>query len=350
MASPGSALRIGIAGLGFGRAVHLPALQALPGVEIAGVFGRNPVRVAAAAAAAGVPGFTDLDGWLEASRDGVTVALPPDVGAPVVAAALQRGRAVLAEKPLAASLATAAQLVALADGRTTAMDFQFAELESFGRLKAELAGAVMGPVRHVHLLWLTHSYAQRSRQWSWKTDAERCGGALSMLGSHALFLAEWLFGAVTGVHCRTDPRWSGSFAPDDGARPADDLVHLHLELASGACLSAVIGSANPGMSRHTWTVVCDGGSYVLDNTSRDYMSGFTLESRAADDRVTALAADPPLPGVDGRLVAFGRLATRFAAAIRDRVPCAPDFAAGHRVQALIAASHASAAQGRVIAL
>jgi predicted dehydrogenase len=65
MSSAGRPLRIGIAGIGFGAAVHLPALRACPGVEVAALCASTQARAAAAASRLGVPvGVGDVDSLL----------------------------------------------------------------------------------------------------------------------------------------------------------------------------------------------------------------------------------------------------------------------------------------------
>ena len=48
-------MRVGVVGLGFGAAVHVPALRRLEGVEVVALAGSNRAGAEEAAAAAGVP-------------------------------------------------------------------------------------------------------------------------------------------------------------------------------------------------------------------------------------------------------------------------------------------------------
>ena len=129
-------MRIGVAGLGFGAAVHVPALQQIPGVEVVGLSGTDLERTqreaeqrGVAAACVGINELIDLD------VDALTLALPPDVNEEAAAVALAAGIPVFSEKPLAASSPGAESLAIAAGTTTTGIDFEFAELETFRALK-----------------------------------------------------------------------------------------------------------------------------------------------------------------------------------------------------------------------
>lgn len=341
-------LRIGVAGLGFGAAVHVPGFRAVPDVEVAALAGSTVERARVAADRLGVPkAVGDALDLVDMDLDAVSLALPPDRQPRVAAAALARGMAVLCEKPLADTLDAAASLAARAARYVTAVDFQFAELATFRALHGILASGRLGAVRSVQVVWLSQSFAHSRRAWSWKLEDGR-GGALNLLGSHLLYLAELLFGPATEASAMLDRRATCALAPE-GAAPADDLVQLRLRLGGGVALLATISNACPGLATHCWTVACERGTAVLSNTSRDHMGGFSLTIFPAEGPPEAPIGEPAAHG-DGRLPPFVRLAERFAEAVRSGTPMRPDFAAGLRVQELIEAVRRSAARMAPIAV
>jgi predicted dehydrogenase len=336
-------MRIGVAGLGFGAAVHVPALQALSNVEVVGVAGRNAERTQVAAKKLGVAHATaSVHELLDLGLDAITLALPPDQVAAAARAALSRGVAVLCEKPLGLYKEEALELAQLAHGHVTAMDFIFSELDTFIRLKEIVDSGSLGVVRHAHVLWLTESWAHRSRNWSWKTDATQGGGAGTLFGMHLYFLAEWLFGPASSVIAHASRSNCADFAPI-GAHPAEDLIHCATQHESGTSWAATFGNANPGLSVHRWTVVFDLGHVVLENIGRDYTDGFVLNVHPIC-KAPSQHFESKIKG-DGRLIPFGRLAKRFINGVRFVTPVFPDFAAGARVQQFDAAVRASAASG-----
>lgn len=330
-----SQLRFGVAGLKFGAAVHLPALLSLPDVKVTTIAGRRVDEARKVAARFDIRNVAESwESLLENDLDAVTFALPPLENERACEAALRKGIAVLSEKPLAGSVEAARRLRSLAEGITNAMDFQFAELEAFQRLYGLLASKQLGETRHVQITWLTESYAQKHKIWSWKTDRQRAGGVTTLLGSHLFYLLEWLLGEIQELQCRTSHAATALFAPE-GSEPADDTVDLWATHASGITSSATYGNAAPSGPGHRWECICDRGMITLENKTTDYMAGFELtvktDAGAQTDRW-----DSPTPGEDGRLAPFRSLALRFAQAVRTGVPMQPDFAAGARVQELMA--------------
>jgi predicted dehydrogenase len=327
---------VGIAGAGFGAAIHAPALRAIPGVEIVAIAASTRDRADSVAARLGVPiGCVGVAELLAQNLDAVALALPPLANEEAVAAALDADLAILAEKPLALSAERAAAFAARAGGRTATVDFEFRELASFVACKQLVDSGALGAVRRVSVAWQTRSATMKNRVWSWKTDAAQGGGVITLLGTHALYLLEFLFGAITHIAGHSEARLTAGFAPP-GATAAEDTTEWSFDFASGAHGTALITNAGPEQPLHRWEVEFERGNAVLENTGWDYMAGFTFTARDESGRIITTAAEPRSPE-DGRLPPFRRLAERFVSAARERRPCQPDFAAGARVQSLIAA-------------
>lgn len=95
-------MRITVVGLGLaGRTLHLPALQRLDGVEVVAAADPDPQ----ARAGLGVPAFAAWREALAVPSDAVVVASPPETHAEIATAALEAGRHLYLEKPVATSLA-----------------------------------------------------------------------------------------------------------------------------------------------------------------------------------------------------------------------------------------------------
>lgn len=113
-------LAIGIVGLGHVAGHQIAALDRTRGVRLAALCDRDPAK--RALAPEGVPFHTDLDRFLvEAEVDVVVVSVPPSSHVPVARTALEAGRDVLVEKPLATDLGEIDALRAVAEthGRLT---------------------------------------------------------------------------------------------------------------------------------------------------------------------------------------------------------------------------------------
>jgi predicted dehydrogenase len=339
-------IRIGIAGLGFGRDVQLPAFRDIPGVRVTGLLGSNPVRAARLTQETGVPVLIDVERWLDLGFDAVSVALPPVEMERVCEAAIARGLPVFAEKPLGTCGAAAHALVKSAAGRLTAVDFEYAELETFQVLRAILDQKQIGEVRHVAITWLAESWAHRRGGSSWKLDARQGGGVLNLVVTHLFFMLEVLLQGVDRLTAHLDNRITARI--DCGSTPpAEDLAHVTIKHSDGVTSSIVCSNSSPGVLMHRWVVVCDRGTALLENSSSNDVTGFTLTVCGSDGRVLHHCKEPKAAG-DGRIPLFRRIAERFVVAVRTGGECRPAFSEAARVADLVDATRLAASSGRCI--
>src|SRR5438067_2154955 len=123
-------VRIGVIGAGALGYHHVRILRDVPGARLIGFFESRPERASAVAQELGVEAFDRLENLLDAV-DAATVAVPTPAHYEVAKAALARGKHLLIEKPLAATLVEADELIALAK-RTGAL-IQTGHVERFNR-------------------------------------------------------------------------------------------------------------------------------------------------------------------------------------------------------------------------
>jgi len=115
VSAPGTRLNVGVVGVGHLGRHHARLLAAMPGVNLVGVADLVADRAqAAAAAAAPAEALTDFRALL-GRVDAVSVAVPTVDHLAVARPFLERGIAVLVEKPIAVSVAEAEEMVALAE-------------------------------------------------------------------------------------------------------------------------------------------------------------------------------------------------------------------------------------------
>jgi predicted dehydrogenase len=122
--------RVGVIGAGALGYHHVRLLRELPGVEFVGFFDLRPERAAQVSAELGVPAFATGGELIEAC-EALTVVVPTPAHHAVARAALERGRHLLIEKPLAASLEEADELLDIAE-RAGAL-VQTGHVERFNR-------------------------------------------------------------------------------------------------------------------------------------------------------------------------------------------------------------------------
>lgn len=109
-------LNVAVIGCGNMGAMHLARWSELSGARVAAVCDADAARATQAAAQFGVEAHTDWRALAHSPEiDVVDVCAPPDLHAPVAIAALDAGKHVLCEKPLARTAAEARAIVEAAD-------------------------------------------------------------------------------------------------------------------------------------------------------------------------------------------------------------------------------------------
>jgi predicted dehydrogenase len=339
-------LGVGIVGCNYGRNVLLPAFRSDPRCNIVALAGTDAERTAELARVANVArGFGD---WHALVEDGavaaVAIAVPPDLQPIVARRALDLGKPVFVEKPLAADLAGGRAMLESAQrsGRPTIIDFNFPELATWRSAKAMLDSGRLGRLRHVLASWNTENQAVRLRLQSWKTAADGGGGVLGNFVSHCFHYLEWFCGPISGIGGRL-------FRLPDGE--AQVGVALALAFASGIGGSLQMSCASFLGSGHRIEFYGEDGTLVLANPTTDYFRNFTLlQGGRGDDRlqVVAVADASGDPTSDSRIAPVSRLVKRFLDACENGASAAPGFAEGYRVQRLIDAAQRAHASGRWI--
>ena len=138
-------LPIGVIGVGALGRHHARHLARSADAALVGVHDLSPARGREVADACGVRFYPDLDALL-AEVEAVTVAVPTAAHAEIGLRALERGRAVLMEKPLAATLEEADGLVRAAERR--GIPLQVGHVERFNRA-VRAARPHLGEARYI---------------------------------------------------------------------------------------------------------------------------------------------------------------------------------------------------------
>jgi predicted dehydrogenase len=204
-----SDLRIGVVGVrNIGRQ-HLRWATEAPGCRLVAVADRDPQRAASAAAEFTVP-HRHADAAELIARDDLDViafAVPNHLHAPLAIAALEAGKHVLVEKPLARSVAEAERMAAAARaaGKLLAVSMNHRFEPSTHAAEAALAAGGIGRVTAVESRWIIpRPFEGLWQRGDWFLDVERAGGGPFLdNGVHKLDLALHLLGfpAIERVAC-----------------------------------------------------------------------------------------------------------------------------------------------------
>ena len=122
--------RVGVIGAGALGYHHVRLLRDVPGAELVGFYEARPERASAVAKELGVRAYDRLEELLDAV-DAATVVVPTPAHYQVAKAALARGKHLLIEKPIAATLQEADELLSIA--KQSGAIVQTGHVERFNR-------------------------------------------------------------------------------------------------------------------------------------------------------------------------------------------------------------------------
>ena len=187
-------VRLGVVGCGGFGLFALQQFTQVPGVTFVGLAGTHRPASLAAAARFGVENVEDLGELLRRDDvDVIYVATPPFLHFPQALAALQAGKHVIVEKPLALTVAQADELVALARQRDRLLIANLMQRYNplFDAVRRLVETRVLGEVLHGSFENYASDENLPASHWFW--DREKSGGIFIEHGVHFFDLfAGWL--------------------------------------------------------------------------------------------------------------------------------------------------------------
>jgi len=366
-------LGVGLAGYAFMGAAHSQAWRTAPRVfdlplwpAMAALCGRDARAAMAAARRYGwAAAETDWRALIE--RDDVhlvDVCTPGDLHADIAIAALEAGKHVLCEKPLANTLAEAEAMAAAAAqassrGIRSMTGFNYRRVPAVALARELVAEGRIGQIRHVRATYLQDWLVDPAFPLTWRLQRERAGsGALGDLGAHIVDLAQHLTGelisgvsGVTATFIGERPMPGGG--PRSGPVTVDDAVLFTARLSSGALASFEATRFAAGRKNQLRIELNgDRGSLAFD---LERMNELQFHSHA-DDPATAgfrrvLVTEPGHPYLSGWWppghvlgwdVTFTHQVRDLLTAIATGTDPAPSFRDGLQVQRVLAAVENSA--------
>jgi len=352
--APVDPVRVGVIGTGFGASVHLPALTRLPETEVVSICSRRNDRALAAAMDFGVPAhvvdFRDL--VRDPAVEAIIVATPPHLHHTMTLAALEAGKHVLCEKPMARNVAEARDMVRIAERvQVVAMvnhQLRFQPIRAFIKelIDEDFIGEPHAATLTVHRSSLNDPY---ERPFGWLMEQEKAGGMLGATGSHHIDALHWWFGDVKAVAGATATMVKRRRLPESSTMAkvdADDNFAVLLRFANGAL----------GTIHVTATAAFEGDEEITLSGSRGTLrvrDGRLFGARLTDRGLTEVPIperfSDDLPEFDHFLTHPTALLLRaWANAIRSGETTSPSFSEGAKVQELLDAVARSSAQGRWI--
>ena len=275
-------LRVAMIGYGFMGAAHSVGWRQAPHVfdlarpvEMTVVVGRNADAVASAAAKWGwAESATD---WREViARDDidiVDIVTPGDSHAEIAIAALEAGKHVLCEKPLANTVAEAEAMAEAAErararGIRSMVGFTYRRVPAVTLLRDMIAEGAVGTVQQVRAAYRQDWLVDPGMPLAWRLQKEHAGsGALGDIGAHIIDMTQF----VTGL------------GVDRVAGTLETIVKQRPLQAAGSGLS---GSAGEGVG----DVTVDDAAIFTGRLSNGALASFEA-TRFATGRKNALTIE-----------------------------------------------------------
>ncbi|HVX44654.1 MAG TPA: Gfo/Idh/MocA family oxidoreductase [Mycobacteriales bacterium] len=366
---------IGMVGYAFMGAAHSQAWRNVnryfdvsATAELTALCGRNEEAVTKAAKKFGFPSV-ETDWHTLIGRDDVDlvdVCTPGFNHAEISIAALEAGKHVLCEKPLAntadeARAMAAAAEKAKANGVQTMVGFNYRRVPAAAFAKQLVADGRLGKIRHVRAQYLQDWLSDPNSPLGWRMQKDQAGsGALGDLGAHIVDLAQFITGQqIGGVSALTEtfvkerplPKAAGGLggegASDEKGPVTVDDAALFLARFDGGAIGTFEATrfAQGRKNGLRLEVNGDGGSIVFDLERLNELEFFDAanpSTEAGFRRVLItegshpyLSAWWPAGHIIGWEHTFTHEAKDFLEAIVDGTGPAPSFADGLQVQLVL---------------
>jgi predicted dehydrogenase len=356
-------VRIGIIGTGFARNVQIPAFQSCANAKIVSVASGSGANAEKTARQFGIPHFTD--DWRETiSRDDVDlicITTPPKLHHDMTLFAIQRGKHVLCEKPMAMNAAEAREMTDAAKraGVLALIDHELRFQP--GRLRAYemIRGGAIGKIRHAKCYFQAPHRGDPSGPWNWWSNSEQGGGALGAIVSHIIDAFHWFLGTtISSVSCQLQSHIKERPASGGEMRrvTSDDESLLILRFGEGELIEDATGLVSVSMVeypkyKHRVEFYGTKGSLSIDARGEVCLA----EASEGDWKQVGVDFGAPIPGVPD--TGFSSGFTMFAPEIIEallngkiEIEHAATFEDGLNIQRVLDAARESNEKGCVVSL
>jgi predicted dehydrogenase len=344
---------------------------------MAAICGRTESAVSAAAQKFGWASY-ETDWRTLVARDDiglVDVASPGNNHAEVAIAALEAGKHVLCEKPLANSVDEARAMVAAAEtaagkGVRSMVGFNYRRVPAAAYARQLVAAGKLGQIRHVRAVYLQDWILDPEFPLVWRLQKDEAGsGALGDIASHIVDLAQFITDqTVTGVSSLLETfikerplvasteGLRGTGSTERGEVTVDDAALFIARLSGGAVATFEASRLAPGR-RNGLRLEINGskGSLVFElERLNELQVYFTDDEPGVQGFRTVIVTEPEHPYLSawwpaGHIIGWEHTFTHEAfdllTAIENGTDPAPSFADGLQVQLVLQAVEESAAGG-----
>ncbi len=305
----------------------------------------------------------------------VDICTPGDSHAEIAIAALEAGKHVLCEKPLANSVAEAAEMTAAAEaararGVLSSVGFNYRRTPALAYARQLIAEGAVGTVRHVRAHYLQDWIVDPEFPLVWRLQKDKAGsGALGDIGAHIVDLSQFLTGQrlteVSGhlarfVERRPLPESSSGLSASGGAETGQvtvDDAAVFFGRTDGGALATYEATRFATGRKNGMRIEVNGSAgslafdfeamnelHVYDATVPAAQAGFRRILVTEPDHPYTAAWWPPGHGL-GYEHTFVHEIADFVRDVASGTPPTPSFADGLQVQRVLDAVERSSAAG-----
>ena len=298
---------VGLIGTGYMGKCH-----ALAWTGVKAVFGNGPrprlvhlaeVDASLAAQRADEFGFARSTGdWRELIADPevevVSVTTPNSFHAEMAIAALEAGKHVWCEKPMAVHLADAERMsaAARASGKVAALGYNYIQNPLVRQINTILRDGTIGKVNHVRLEMDEDFMADPEAPFYWKNETAAGYGAIDDFGVHPLSLLQVLFGLPSRVFANLSKPYPDRPTREGERRPVEnwDIGSILFEL--GPEISGVMA-----LSRTAWgrkgrialQIFGSKGAIVYDQERFNELQLYVTADKPTEQGFRTILSGPP---------------------------------------------------------
>ena len=354
---------IGLIGTGFARKVQLPAFLACDGAWIASVSSASSENAQSTADEFGIGHFSAdwRDTILHPEVDLVCITTPPYLHREMTLFAIEHGKHILCEKPMAMDLAEAQEMCDAAAGKPllALIDHELRFQPGRQVARGMLHSGAIGKVRHAKAIFQAPHRGDPSIPWNWWSDAAAGGGALGAVNSHIIDSFNWFLGArIATVLCQLQSHVAERCAANGEMRQvtSDDEANMLLRFEDGPITEHSTGLVSVSMlefPKYQNRVEFFGteGALRIDHRGDVYITRHGEDDWSpVEVEISAAIAGYPDTGFPRGFTIFAK---RIIEAIRQghmTFDDAPTFEDGLEVQRVLDASRISSSQGRIVVI
>ena len=353
-------LRIAIAGLGFGKKIHLEALKESDYLIPTTIYHYKKEKGPSLEKETGLNFYHDWEKLVKSKDiDGIIIATSPESRFKLAKEALENNKHLLLEKPVALTSEEIEELqrISLINNLSVCVDFEYRAVPLFLQTKKIIDENILGKIYLIKLDWLMGSRSDPKRAWNWYSLREKGGGVIGALGTHAFDMLNWFFGESIKVSGKISTSIKERSLPNSSKIlevTSEDICIANLEITNYdstliPCQVSLSSISKNGRGFSLEVYGSEGSLFLRSENQKDYVHGFSLNFSNIEDNKCNLTADPHYNFVktwtDGRIAPVKRIHDLWAESINNQTPVIPGLSEGLRSQRVCEAIRKSSESG-----